>query len=285
MNSLTLKSPAKLNLYLDVLRKRSDGYHDIETIFERIDLCDRITLTKIPSGIRFSANTHEIPWDSSNLAYRAAALLLQKIRKSGGVRIHLHKRIPIASGLGGGSSNAATVLLGLNRLYRLRTPFKTLLSMARTLGADVPFFLLEKPFAIGQKRGDHVTPIRSSLRMLHLIVNNRVKVSTQGVYQQVNFTLTKRAQGVKIFQHFIKQGDLTALTERCYNALEKAATQGHPGILKVKEALVSLGVQGVTLSGSGPTIFGFARSLSQAKALRKAILSKYDWDVFICSTY
>lgn len=285
MNSLTLKSPAKLNLYLDVLRKRSDGYHDIETIFERINLCDRLTLAKIPSGIRLTSNTRNIPWDATNLAYRAASLLLRKKGRGGGVRIHLHKRIPVASGLGGGSSNAATVLLGLNRLFRLHTPLKELFSMGRSLGADVPFFLLERPFAIGLQKGDCVTPIRGSLKMLHLIVNNKVKLSTEEVYQQANFTLTKRGRGAKILQHFIEKGDLTALKERCYNALEGPAVRGCPEILKVKETLKALGLEGVTLSGSGPTVLGFARNLSQAKALRKAILSKYAWDVFICSTY
>jgi len=285
MQSLTLKSPAKLNLYLDVLRKRSDGYHDIETLFERIDLFDRITLTKIPKGIRLTSNTREIPWDATNLAYRAAELLFQKKGSGKGVHIHLHKRIPIAGGLGGGSSNAATVLLGLNRLFRFHLSQKMLLSLGRRLGSDVPFFLLETPFAIGTNRGDRLIPIRSSLNILHLIVNNRVKVYTEGVYQQVNFTLTRKSQGVKILQHFVEKGDLSGLIENCYNALEGSALKACPGILKVKETLTTLGAEGVTLSGSGPTVFGFAKSLSQIKALRKAILSKYDWDVFICRTY
>lgn len=284
MNSLVLKSPAKLNLYLDVLRKRPDGYHDIETIFERIDLFDRITLAKIPFGIRITSNRRDLPLDQTNLAYRAASLIFRGKAK-GGVRIHLHKRIPVAAGLGGGSSNAATVLMGLNRLYHFRIPFRKLLSMGETLGSDVPFFLYQTPFAIGRKKGDQIVPVRSSLKMLHLIVNNRVKVLTKEVYQQVSFTLTKKSQGAKIFQHFIEKKDLNGLIENCYNALEAPAIKGYPGILKIKETLKAHGVEGATLSGSGPTVFGFARSLSQAKALRKAILSKYDWDVFICSTY
>lgn len=284
MKSLILKSPAKLNLYLKILRKRPDGYHDIETIFERIDLFDRITLTKRSSGIRITSNTREIPWDETNLAYRAAARILRHCKKKEGVHIHLEKRIPIASGLGGGSSNAASVLLGMNRLFALRLSQKILLEMGKGVGADVPFFLLQKPFAIGRKRGDQLTPIRSSLKILHLLVNNRVKVSTKGVYQQANFTLTRPPQGAKIFQHFIEEGDLTNLAERCYNALEAPAIRLCPGILKVKKELVALGLEGVTLSGSGPTVFGFAKSLNQARALRKAILSKHDWDVFICRT-
>ena len=285
MNSLILKSPAKLNLYLDVRRERSDGYHDIETIFERIDLCDRVTLTKISSGIRISSNSREIPLDHANLAYRAAALMLERKKKKEGVHIHLYKRIPIAAGLGGGSSNAATVLLGLNHLFRLRASLKELLSMGRLLGSDVPFFLYQIPFATGRKRGDDIIPIQGSLKILHLIVNNKVKVHTQRVYQQVNFTLTKKTPSAKLLKHFIRKSNLSGLIGNCYNALEAPAVQSDPTILKVKETLTALGLEGVTLSGSGPTLFGFARNLSQAKALQKAILSKYDWGVFICRTY
>ena len=285
MNSLILKSPAKLNLYLDVLRKRSDGYHDIETIFERIDLCDRVTLTKISSGIRISSNSREIPLDHTNLAFRAAKLLLQKRKKKEGVHLHLHKRIPIAAGLGGGSSNAAAVLLGLNHLFRLRFSLKELLSMGRLLGSDVPFFLHQTPFATGRQRGDRIIPIRGPLKIIHLVVNNKVKVPTRRVYQLANFTLTKKAPDAKLLKHFIRKGDLSGLIGNCYNALEAPAVRCCPAILKVKETLTALGLEGVTLSGSGPTLFGFARGLSQAKALRKAILSKYDWGVFICRTY
>ncbi|MBI4436335.1 MAG: 4-(cytidine 5'-diphospho)-2-C-methyl-D-erythritol kinase [Candidatus Omnitrophica bacterium] len=284
MSSLTLKSPAKLNLYLNVLRKRADGYHDIETLFERIDLADRVTLTKIPSGIRLTSNCKDIPLDASNLAYQAAQKMLQKRRKGSGVHIHLHKRIPIAAGLGGGSSNAATVLLGLNRLFHLRLSQKVLLAIGRTLGSDVPFFLLKTPFAIGKRRGDRVTPVSGPLKLIHLIVNNRVKVYTTEVYQQANFTLTRRRQGVKIFQHFVERGDVTGLIDNCYNALEAPAARAHPTILKVKKRLKALGLKGVTLSGSGPTFYGFAKSLSQAKGIRK-ILSKSRWNVFICRTY
>ena len=285
MRSLTLKSPAKLNLYLNILRKRADGTHDIETLFERINLFDRVTLTKIPSGIRITSNQKEIPLDASNLAVRAAQKVLRKRGKGFGVHIHLKKRIPIAAGLGGGSSNAATVLLGLNRLFHLRLSQKALLTIGRSLGADVPFFLLETPFAVGQERGDVVTPIRSPLKLIHLVVNNRVKVYTKEVYQQANFTLTRERRNVKIFQHFVERGDVTGLIDNCYNALEAPAAKAHPSISKVKKILKAFGLKGVTLSGSGATCFGFADNLSQARTICKRLSKKYRWDVFICRTY
>ncbi|MFH1857399.1 MAG: 4-(cytidine 5'-diphospho)-2-C-methyl-D-erythritol kinase [Candidatus Omnitrophota bacterium] len=284
MKSLTLNSPAKLNLYLNILRKRPDGYHDIVTIFERIDLVDRITLTVIPSGIRITSNSREVPLDDSNLAYRAAAMVLQKMKKPLGLHLHLHKRIPVAGGLGGGSSNAATVLAGLNRLLRLSLSQRTLLAMGRALGADVPFFLLDVPFALGTGKGDFVTPIRSSVKLTHLLVKNRVKIPTRQVYQRVNFALTKKDPNVTILRHFVQKGDVPGLAQSCYNVLEKPAIACYPCIAEVRSALETLQLEGVTLSGSGPTFFGFAKSLSHARALRKTILSKHDWDAFVCGT-
>jgi len=192
----------------------------------------------------------------------------------------------VAAGLGGGSSNAATVLLGLNELFGFRLSQKALLGLGKRLGADVPFFLLKTPFAIGRKKGDQLTPFKTHLKFTHLIVNNRVKVSTQGVYQQANLGLTRKGGKVKIFQQFIKQhDDFKGVAKRCFNALETPAIARYPSILKVRQTLETLGVSGVTLSGSGPTFFGFAKNIREARAFRKAILSKHDWDVFICQTY
>ena len=285
MNTLTLKSPAKLNLYLNVLRKRPDGYHDIETLFERIDLADTITLRKTPIGIRLTTDHPTLPIDSSNLAYRAAELFFQKLHRPGGIRIHLKKRIPVAAGMGGGSSNAATVLLGLNRLYGRPFPRKTLFQMAHKLGADVSFFLLQKSFAWGRKRGDVLTPISSRLKILHLIVNPEVMVSTKEVYEGLRIGLTKRAVDAKIFQRLLKDADLSGLIDKCYNVLEASVAHKCSPIYTVRQQLEALGLQGVTLSGSGPTLFGFTLNLQQARRFRESLLSQKNWNVFICKTF
>ncbi len=286
MNSLTLKSPAKINLYLDVLHKRPDGYHEIRTLFERIDLCDTLTFhkTKTDSIISLTATSNRVPLDKKNLASRAAEVLLKKRGKGPGVHIHLEKRIPVAAGLGGGSSNAATTLLGVNQLFGLGLSRKELTRIGRKLGSDVPFFLLESPFALGKGRGDQVQPVRSSLKITHLIVNNKVMVSTREVYKRLNFALTRSGPGVKILKHFVETGDRSAVKEGCFNALENPAITYCPDIVQVKDLLKRYGLEGV-LSGSGGSLFAFVKSLDQAKAVRKAILSKQDWDVFICRTY
>ena len=285
MDAITLKSPAKINLYLNVLRKRPDGYHDIETLFERIDLCDTIRLQKIPEGIRLATNHPSLPTDGRNLAYRAAELFFQRLRCPGGVRIHLRKRIPIAAGMGGGSSNAATVLLGLNRLYGRALSQKALLHLGQRLGADVGFFLLQTPYAWGTKRGDILTPISSRLKILHLVVNPKVMISTREVYQRLRIALTKRPSNVKIFKHLLREDDLSGLIEKCYNVLEASVTVKRPSIHTVRKTLESLGLQGATLSGSGSTFFGFPRTPQQARRFKQILLSRKDWDVFICKTF
>ena len=285
MRALTLKSPAKLNLYLNVLRKRPDGYHDIETLFERIDLADTITLRKTASGIQLTSDHPALPTDQRNLAYRAAELFFQKLRRPGGVRIHLKKRIPIAAGMGGGSSNAATVLLGLNRLYAHPFPQKALFRMARKLGADISFFLLQKSFAWGRGRGDLLTPISSRLKIIHLLVTPQVMVSTREVYEGFRIGLTKRPSDAKIFERLLRDADLSGLIDKCYNVLETSVADKYPPIYTVRRALEDLGLQGVTLSGSGPTLFGFALNLQQARRFRETLLSQKDWNVFICKTF
>ena len=285
MNTLTLKSPAKLNLYLNVLRKRPDGYHDIETLFERIELCDTIRLQKVPKGIRLTTNHPALPTGSGNLAYRAAELFFKQLRRPSGVRIYLKKKIPIAAGMGGGSSNAATVLLGLNRLYNHPFSQKALFQMGRRLGADVSFFLLQKSFAWGRGRGDLLTPISSRLKILHLVVNPKVMVSTREVYEGFRIGLTKRPSSAKIFQRLLKDADLSGLIDKCYNVLETSVVRKHPPISTVRQQLEALGLQGVTLSGSGPTLFGFTLNLQQARRFREILLSQKDWNVFICKTF
>ena len=149
MNRLVLKSPAKLNLYLDVLRKRPDGFHDIDTIFEKIALFDIITIKPLGKGIKVTSDNPALPTGKKNLAYKAARILFEKTGFKKGVSINIKKNIPLSSGLGGGSSNAASTLLGVNRLFKLGLNKKELVEIAKTLGAYVPFFLYDYNFALG----------------------------------------------------------------------------------------------------------------------------------------
>ena len=187
VNKLFLYSYAKLNLYLEVLKQRKDHYHNIKTIFERIDLCDKIVLkARRDKKINFTCNLPRVPTGQSNLAYRSAKLLQETFNIDEGVDIKIIKRIPVAAGLGGGSSNAACVLIGLNGLWKLNLSKNKLVQLARKIGSDVPFFIYNCSFAKGEARGDRIRPLRvfNNLRLWHILVVPKVKVSTPFIYER-----------------------------------------------------------------------------------------------------
>lgn len=181
MSTLILKSYAKLNLFLEVLRKRPDHYHDIQTLFERIDLSDILTLkSRSDKKICISCPDPLVPKDHTNLCFQAARLLQDRFKVAGGVDIAIDKRIPVGAGLGGGSGNAASVFLGLNRLWRLKASRETLAALAQEVGCDIPFFIHETPFALGSERGDCIRPYDAlkGVKLWHIIVVPRIQVST-----------------------------------------------------------------------------------------------------------
>lgn len=185
VETLTLPSYAKLNLYLEVLKKRPDGYHALKTIFERISLSDTITFRVLPAiTVKVSCDSPEVPPGERNLAFRACRLLQDELGIKQGVEIKIHKRIPVASGMGGGSSNAACVLLGLNKLWKLQLKQGKLLALAEKLGCDVPFFIYNTPFALGEARGDKIKPLSAFKRtcLWHLVAVPKIMVSTPRIY-------------------------------------------------------------------------------------------------------
>ncbi len=182
--SLRLNSPAKINLFLNVLFKRKDGYHEINTLFERISLFDELTLIPSRSGIKIITRSKNLPRGPGNICYRAAKLLKNRFKIKKGVLIKIKKRIPIAAGLGGGSSNGASVLLGLNRLWKLGLSKEELLRAGARLGSDVPFFILETPFALGRGRGEILRKIRRpGKKIWHCLVKPPFSISTKAAYK------------------------------------------------------------------------------------------------------
>ena len=285
MYSLKLKSPAKINLYLKVLRKRKDGYHQIKTVFERISLCDDIEIKKrTDKKIKIICNHPDVPKDRSNLMYRAADLLRRDYGKIVGLDIRLKKRIPVASGLGGGSSNAASVLLGLNRLWCLGLKTDDLLDYARKIGSDVPFFVLESSFAIGTGRGDKLENIPNLRSIWHILVVPRKKLSAKEIYSSLNLRLTKNRDNVNMLIYALRKFDLPQVKKYIRNDLEKAASKIFPKLFQIKEKLKSLGIEGQSLSGSGPAIFGIVKSRKGAETQAKSLKSK-SWQVFVVRTY
>src|SRR3989338_8093573 len=186
MNSITVFSPAKVNLYLQVLGKRSDGYHEIVTLFHRISLQDEIAITKTKRpGLSLITNHPKLKRPSENLIYKAYQALKRVGHWPGGVRVRLKKNIPVAAGLGGGSSNAAHFLLGMNKLFNLRLPKKTLFRLGSELGSDVPFFLYEVNQAIGTGRGEKIKPMPSRTKFWFVIVVPHFGISTALVYKRL----------------------------------------------------------------------------------------------------
>jgi len=285
MYSLRLQSPAKINLYLKVLKKRKDGYHQIKTVFERINLFDDIQLRKrLDSKIKITCSHPDVPRNSRNLMYKAVELIRGDFNKDIGLDIRLKKRIPVASGLGGGSSNAASVLLGLNRFWKLGLNNKDLLSYARKIGSDVPFFISGKSFALGTGRGDRIQNIPNLRPMWHILVVPRKKLSAKEIYSSLNLTLTKNRDNVNMLIHALRKLNLSQVKKYVKNDLEKAASKIFPKLFQIKEKLKKAGIDIQSLSGSGPAIFGILGSRKEAETKARSLRSK-SWQVFVVRTY
>ena len=270
---IRLPAHAKINLYLRVLGKRPDGYHELETIFERIDLADELSFESSPSGIQLTCDAPALSCGNDNLIVKAARLLQRVGNTSSGAAIHLTKRIPIAAGLGGGSSDAASTLLGLNELWQMRLPASRLMELAARLGSDVPFFLYQTPYAIGRGRGERCEPVSSSLMLFAVLAVPDAPLSTKEIYEawdhqkKQESVLTASTASITIVAHALRNGSLRELAQGLANDLAPAAIRRCPVIARIHALLRDLGCLGVCLSGSGPSVFGLCTDEQQAQAL------------------
>ncbi|MBM3248655.1 MAG: 4-(cytidine 5'-diphospho)-2-C-methyl-D-erythritol kinase [Candidatus Omnitrophica bacterium] len=286
MRSIRLKSPAKINLYLKVLRKRKDGYHQIKTVFERIDLFDELLLkTRKDQRIKIYCRHPAVPTDNSNLVYKATQLLRQDfLNKSTGLDIRITKRIPVAAGLGGGSSNAASVLMGLNKLWNLGVNKEELRHYADKIGSDVPFFISESSFAVGTGRGEKIKNLPKPRVLWHILVVPHNKLSTKEIYSSLNLRLTKKEENVNMLVRALKSFDLSRLKNYITNDLEKVASRKLPKLFSIKKKLKKLGVGVFCLSGSGPAVFGILKSRKEAEQKARKLKSR-NLQVFVVRTY
>ncbi len=286
MNKLVLKSPAKVNLYLNLLRKRSDGYHEVETVIQAIDLCDELTLEETADDISISSDDPDLPTDGANLAYRAARLLVEKLGINKGVRIFIKKRIPQAAGLGGGSGNAATTLVGLNRLWDLDLGRQRLAEFGKSLGTDVPFFVSCEATALCTGRGEEVRGL-SSRTIWYCLVVPPIRVYTQDVYSRVRYGsvgLTRPHNDVRMLVQSLEEGDLQSIKPLLYNGLSQAVKELAPIVPKVMELMKSLGAERVSMSGSGPCCFSLCHDRKEAVDLAAKISSLGEWRTFVART-
>jgi 4-diphosphocytidyl-2-C-methyl-D-erythritol kinase len=274
------QAPAKINLGLTVEGRRTDGYHDISTVFLKISLADTLSFEVAPGGITVQCNHPAVPCDEQNLIY-CAAQALQPLAPGRGVRVVLHKQIPVAAGLGGGSSDAAATLRGLNRLWRLRLTEADLMVYAERLGADVPFFLLPDRAALGRGRGDALTPLVCPQPIFLVLVTPPVSVSTAWVYSQFRFELTGAPKDTTILIQYLESGDIAGLGGVCCNDLETVVLPRFPVVAAVKQALNQPGTHGVCMSGSGPTVYALCPSQEVAERICQTVEPR-GWQTWIC---
>lgn len=250
------KAPAKINLLLDVMRKREDGFHEVEMIMTMVDLADRLEMEELPRDtIIISSQAGYIPTDEKNLAFQAAKLIKERYNVRKGVYIHLDKKIPVAAGLAGGSSDAAAALRGLNRLWQLQIPEEELCRLGAELGSDVPFCVTGGT-AIARGRGEKLERIVNPPQCWVVLAKPPINVSTADVYGKFRASEIKHHPSTEEMVSAIRRGSFNDICAGLGNVLEDVTLGLHPEVLQLKESMQRLGADGVLMSGSGPTVFG-----------------------------
>jgi len=295
---VTELAPAKLNLYLKVLRKRPDGYHDIETLFERIDIFDTITVAPIGNTITIECDNPSVPTGKDSICYRAAELLQERLltlrrEKGKGIFIRIEKKIPIAAGLGGGSSDAASVLKALNRLWGLDLGKKELMNLGSSLGADVPFFLSDASFAIGRGIGDEIKPIRDGKLLWQVVICPNIEILSKDIYaaysKEHSLTLTTGGGVDTILPPVSDICEIAFLKKLLHNDLESVVLSRESIIKDIKDRLAEIGGGNTLVSGSGPSVFGLFSSRKEAVKAMQDCLKEFshsnEWHAFVTRTF
>lgn len=290
---VTIEAPAKLNLYLKVKRKRPDGYHEIESLMQKIELADHLYLRAGGKGIRLVCPGTSLPENEDNLAFQAAEAFLTKAGLSSrshrfaGVDIVLEKKIPVAAGLGGGSSDAAAVLQGMNALFGAGLNMEQMLALAEPLGADVPFFVTAYSAAWATGIGDNLEQAEPLGDYRIVVVNPGFPVSTKWVYE--NFALTTPGNAFILARNPETEGNelsrRPAMPQGLYNNLEKVTVSRFPEIENIKRELLQDGAVGALMSGSGPTVFGLFKDRAAATRGFENQAGKYGENVFNTRCY
>ena len=256
MEKIKLKARAKVNLTLDVMGRRENGYHDLQMIMQSISLSDEIQIRKSNiSGIQLETNLNWLPKDEKNIAYRGAKLMMETYGIKQGVSITLWKRIPVGAGLAGGSTDCAAVIEGMNWLFDLGLDEKEQMALGRKLGMDIPFCILGGT-ALAEGLGDELTSLPSCPPFYLVLAKPPVSVSTARVYQRFDFQkVNKRPNTMEMIQA-VKEGDLEKISSGLCNVLESVTIEQYPVLDEIKKSMISLGAKGAVMSGSGPTVYG-----------------------------
>ena len=265
MNFVNVYANAKINLALDVLGKREDGYHELSSVMQTVGLRDKLSIRKLyTSRIKLNSNAKWLPVDERNLAFKAAQVLLERFPAPYGVLIEIDKKIPISAGLGGGSADCAAALLGIKKLFNLPVSMDELLEIAATLGADVPFCLL-KGTALAEGIGEILTPLKPCPPVHIVIAKPPVSISTRDVFRQFKMENVGKRPNIDKMIADIENGDIKAVAVGLCNVLESVSVKEFVVIERLKRIMLANGAMGAIMSGSGPTVFGMFEDKATAQ--------------------
>lgn len=286
MNSIVERAYAKINLGLDVLRKREDGYHEVRMIMQSLNLYDTVTIKKVRgNGVEVRTNLAYLPVDHRNLAFKAALLIKEAMNINDGLQLYLHKRIPVAAGLAGGSTDAAAVLTGLDRLYKAGMSRPDLIRLGVRLGADVPFCIM-KGTALAEGIGEVLTPLKPMPDCYILLIKPDISVSTKYVYQSLKLESDTLHPDIDRMLQALSSQSLSDMAACMDNILENVTVREHPIIMEIKDKLMSYGALISLMSGSGPTVFGLFDNKDIAnEAYRYFRKCRYGRQVFLTKPY
>ena len=286
MDNISLKALAKINLGLDVVRRRDDGYHEVRMIMQTVNLFDRLEIKKIKEPeIKIHTNLFFLPVNENNLVYKAAKLLIDEFGIQEGVDVGLTKKIPVAAGMAGGSTDAAAMLFGMNRLFGLGLSKKQLMERGVKIGADVPYCIM-RGTALAEGIGEELSPLPAMVKCPVLIAKPQISVSTKFVYQNLKLDDKTVHPDIDRLIEDIRNKDLKAVSDHMGNVLESVTIPNYPVISQIKEQMMDSGAVGSMMSGSGPTVFGlFDDSRTAQLAFGKMKRSGLAKQVYLTSIY
>lgn len=271
MNQIVIKAMAKVNLGLDVIRRRENGYHEVKMVMQTVDLYDELTFSKEEGNqIRISTDAGELPIDSDNLIYKAAVLLFEKAGQSYGVWVHLKKNIPIAAGMAGGSTDAASTLIALNHLFDFGYSKEELAELGVKIGADVPYCIFGGTY-LCEGIGEILTPLPAAPDFYIVIAKPAFGVSTKYVYENLHIETVNGHPDMNGMVEAIYDGNIQGIIDKMGNVLETVTVKKYPEIEKMKKCLIEHGAENALMSGSGPTVFGLFKEKTIAEYALKQL--------------
>ena len=267
LKELTVQAAAKVNLYLDILGRRSDGYHEIESIIQSVKLYDKIILRPRRRGIKIACTHPQVPLDEGNICYRAVEILSTVLGMKQGLEIEIQKNIPVGSGLGGASADAAAALIGTRKLFKMDIPLSDLSKLALELGSDVPFCLTGGT-ALVRGRGEKIMPLPLLKDGWFILVDPGMSISTSWVYSTLKGELTTKRLNTKLIKELMKKEGIRGVSKfPLYNKLEEVVIERFPILRDIKAKLIEAGAIGALMTGSGSTIFAVAEDEERAKSI------------------